>query len=131
MIESRNQMVPRIPMRPTSPARPASPKKTTQTQPTPSVGVRAIVEDLLGCKWSLAVLDAVRSGVLRPGAMERHIEGISKKVLGERLRKLVRYGVVERKDLARLPLHVEYHLTAFGRRLTAVLDAIDRIELER
>ncbi|MBK7948776.1 MAG: helix-turn-helix transcriptional regulator [Deltaproteobacteria bacterium] len=91
---------------------------------------REIVEDLLGCKWSLAVIDAARLGIVRPGAMERHIDGISKKVLNERLRKLVRYGVVERKELASRPLHVEYPLTPFGLRLLDVLDAIDGLEIQ-
>ena len=34
-----------------------------------------MVEDIVGCKWSLAVLGAVREGVARPGALEHRIEG--------------------------------------------------------
>jgi DNA-binding HxlR family transcriptional regulator len=56
--------------------------------------VARMVEDIMGCKWSLAVLGAVRGGVCRPGAMEHAIEGLSKKVLNERLGKLVRYGIL-------------------------------------
>lgn len=108
-------------------------KSRNQTVPpppaTPSrIAAREIVEDLIGCKWSLAVIDSVRAGIVRPGAMERHIAGISKKVLNERLRKLLRYGVLTRRDLGTLPLHVEYHLTELGTRLLAVLDAIDRLD---
>ena len=44
------------------------------------------LEDVVGCKWSVSVLLAVGEGVNRPGALERHIEGISTKVLSERLR---------------------------------------------
>ena len=43
---------------------------------TPNVA--RMVEDIVGCKWSLAVLGAVRGGVCRPGAMEHAIEGLSK-----------------------------------------------------
>jgi DNA-binding HxlR family transcriptional regulator len=32
-----------------------------------------IVEDIVGCKWSLAVLERVRNGVSRPGALEREL----------------------------------------------------------
>ena len=47
-----------------------------------------MVEDIVGCKWSLAVIDLVRRGICRPGAMEHAIDGLSAKVLNERLRKL-------------------------------------------
>jgi hypothetical protein len=36
--------------------------------------VSRMVEDIVGCKWSLAVLGAVRGGVCRPGALEHAIE---------------------------------------------------------
>ena len=49
------------------------------------VNVARMVEDIVGVKWSLAVLGAVRGGVVRPGAIEHAIEGLSKKVLNERL----------------------------------------------
>lgn len=87
-----------------------------------------MVEDVLGCKWTLRVLGAIRSGVLRPGALEREVGGISTKVLNERLRKLLRFGVIERRAYPELPPRVEYRLTAFGRRFTRVLDAVEALE---
>ncbi len=51
------------------------------------------LEDVVGCKWSVSVLQAVAEGISRPGALERHIAGISTKVLSERLRKLTHYGL--------------------------------------
>ena len=92
--------------------------------------VHRIVEDLVGCKWSLAVLARVRQGVLRPGALEHAIPGISTKVLNERLRKLVRYGVLERIAYAEIPPRVEYRMTAFGDRLGEVLERIAALEAE-
>lgn len=41
--------------------------------------VARIVEDIIGCKWSLAVIGAVRRGVQRPGAIEHAIDGLSKR----------------------------------------------------
>lgn len=61
-----------------------------------------MVEDILGCKWSLAVLARVRQGVHRPGALEQSIEGISTKVLNERLRKLTRFGILQRTSYPEL-----------------------------
>ncbi len=50
--------------------------------------VNTMLEDILGCKWSLSVLRLVRDGVRRPGAMQKAVDGLSTKVLNERLRKL-------------------------------------------
>ena len=41
--------------------------------------VDVLLEDVLGCRWTISVLRAVGGGVNRPGALERHIEGISAK----------------------------------------------------
>ncbi len=95
---------------------------------TPNVA--RMVEDIVGCKWSLAVLGAVRGGVCRPGAMERAIDGLSKKVLNERLNKLVRFGILEKKAYAELPPRVEYRFTPFGDRFLGVLDDIDALQRE-
>jgi DNA-binding HxlR family transcriptional regulator len=89
-----------------------------------------MVEDIVGCKWSLAVLGAVRGGVCRPGAMGHAIAGLSKKVLNERLSKLVRFGILERHAFAELPPRVEYRLTPFGDKFCGVLDGIDRLQGE-
>lgn len=87
-----------------------------------------IVEDVVGCKWSIAVLTMVRNGVVRPGAMERSTEGLTKKVLNERLRKLVRFGILERVAHAESPPRVEYRLTAFGERFGGILDRIQELD---
>jgi DNA-binding HxlR family transcriptional regulator len=89
-----------------------------------------MVEDIVGCKWSLAVLGAVRSGVHRPGALEHSIDGLSKKVLNERLAKLVRYAILDKQAYAELPPRVEYRLTAFGRKFCGLLDAIEALQRE-
>ncbi len=89
-----------------------------------------MVEDVVGCKWSLAVLGAVRRGVCRPGAIEHAIEGLSKKVLNERLRKLVRFGILEKRTFAEVPPRVEYRLTRFGERFAELVDGVERLQRE-
>jgi len=89
-----------------------------------------MVEEIVGCKWSLAVLGAVRRGVHRPGAMEHAIEGVSKKVLNERLRKLVRFGILEKRSFPEVPPRVEYHLTPFGARFSELMDGVERLQSE-
>lgn len=89
-----------------------------------------MVESIVGCKWSITVLSLVRTGVRRPGAMERAVDGLSAKVLNERLTKLVRFGILEKQTFAEVPPHVEYHITAFGNRFAKLLDEVDRLEQE-
>jgi DNA-binding HxlR family transcriptional regulator len=100
-----------------------------QTMTTPPK-VSRMVEDIVGCKWSLAVLGMVRGGVCRPGAMEHAIDGLSKKVLNERLAKLVRFGILDKHAYAEMPPRVEYRLTAFGDRFCGLLDGIDALQRE-
>jgi DNA-binding HxlR family transcriptional regulator len=99
--------------------------------PSPSaVPVARMVEDIVGCKWSIAVLALVRSGVQRPGAMEHAIDGLSAKVLNERLRKLMRFGILAKRVYPEVPPRVEYELTRFGSRFSAILDAVDTLQAE-
>jgi DNA-binding HxlR family transcriptional regulator len=89
-----------------------------------------MVEDVVGCKWSLSVLGAVRSGVRRPGALEREIAGITTKVLNERLAKMVRFEILEKRSYPEIPPRVEYRLTRFGQRFVGILDRIDALQAE-
>lgn len=95
-----------------------------------SPSVAEMLESIVGCKWSLAVLDVIVAGIHRPGEMCRACEGISAKVLNERLRKLERFQVVERTVFPEVPPRVEYHLTAFGRRFIPLVDAVGTLQRE-
>ena len=65
------------------------------------------LEDVVGCKWSAAIGAALGRGVHRPGQLERFIPGISTKVLTERLRRMLAYGLITRTDwLSYLRLHM-------------------------
>lgn len=92
--------------------------------------VASMVESIVGCKWSLSVLASIRSGVVRPGALERACAGISNKVLNERLRKLVGFGILERRAFGEIPPRVEYHFTPLGDRFLEILDGIERLQRE-
>lgn len=89
------------------------------------------LEDVVGCKWSAAVVGALKRGVRRPGELERYIPGISTKVLTERLRKLAGYGLIVREDLsASAVLHVEYRLTPVGEKLAAIVEQLHALQAE-
>lgn len=89
-----------------------------------------MVEDIVGCKWSLSVLGGIRAGHLRPGALRRSIDGLTAKVLNERLTKMVRFGILARQSHAEVPPRVEYRLTPFGRRFLRILDQVDALDAE-
>ncbi|MCS7091236.1 MAG: helix-turn-helix domain-containing protein [Verrucomicrobiota bacterium] len=86
------------------------------------------LEDVVGCKWSAAVISAIACGVTRPGQLERFIPGISTKVLNERLRKLLDYGLITRSEKVGRVMEVHYHLTPTGRKLSRILEQIRRLD---
>lgn len=88
------------------------------------------LEDVIGCKWSVAVLTTVAEGVIRPGEIERHIEGISTKVLSERFRKLTAYGLLAKHAYAELPPRTEYELTQKGKSLVNIIRQIHELDSE-
>jgi DNA-binding HxlR family transcriptional regulator len=88
------------------------------------------LEDVVGCKWSAAVVAAIGRGVTRPGQLERFIPGISTKVLNERLRKLLDYGVITRAEFPGKVLRVEYHLSATGRKLVGIIERLRDLDEE-
>lgn len=92
--------------------------------------VAGMVENIVGCKWSMAVLGMVQQGIHRPGAMEHALPGLSKKVLNERLKKLVRFGILERQAYAEVPPRVEYRLSPFGRKFARLIRDIEALQRE-
>ncbi|WGZ96152.1 MAG: helix-turn-helix domain-containing protein [Candidatus Thiothrix putei] len=86
------------------------------------------LEDVVGCKWSVSVLQAIAEGISRPGALERHIEGISTKVLGERLRKLTAYGLLSRQVYPEIPPHTEYTITENGKKLALIIAQLQSLD---
>src|SRR6476646_6718692 len=92
--------------------------------------VAMLLEEVIGCRWTISVLAAVAKGIKRPGALERHIEGISTKVLGDRLRHFTRAGIFERVQFPEIPPRVEYQLTDFGRKFMRLLQEVERLQAE-
>lgn len=86
--------------------------------------------EVIGCKWSVSVLKAIADNVTRPGKLERHIEGISKKVLSERLRKLTDYGLLQKNAFAEVPPRTEYSLTENGKKLICIIDQVKTLDME-
>ncbi len=63
-------------------------------------------------RWKIQILCAMRKGPVRLGQLARTIPGASKKMLAYNLRHLESAGIVARRDMSDLVLHVEYELEA-------------------
>ena len=84
------------------------------------------LEDVIGCEWS--VLTNVGKDIHRPGELERSIEGISTKVLSERFRKLVEYGLLDKRSFKELPPRTEYYLTEKGSKVVEIILQIKALD---
>ncbi len=104
--------------------------ETKEKNISSELSVGRMVEDIVGCKWSLVILSAVRKGILRPGAIQRSVENLSTKVLNERLSKMVRFGILIKQTFPESPPKVEYKLTRFGDRFIEILDQIEILQAD-
>ncbi|WP_433921052.1 winged helix-turn-helix transcriptional regulator [Paenibacillus taichungensis] len=75
------------------------------------------VLDIISNKWTALVIYAMENGKIRYGEMLRRVEGISKKMLTQTVRKLERDGLVQRHITPTVPPSVEYSLTTLGETL--------------
>ena len=82
------------------------------------------VLDLISDRWTTLVIGLLEQKSHRFSELQRHIGGISQKMLSHTLRQLERDGLVTRTVYAQVPLKVEYALTPLGRTLCEPLAAI-------
>jgi DNA-binding HxlR family transcriptional regulator len=80
--------------------------------------------ELIGRRWTGAILRALLTGITRFSDLTAAIPGLSDRMLSERLKELEVEGIVERRVIPATPVRVEYHLTEKGRALGAVMEAI-------
>jgi DNA-binding HxlR family transcriptional regulator len=80
--------------------------------------------ELIGRRWTGAVVRALADGAIRFGEVTAAVPGLSDRMLSERLKELEAEGIVSRIVVPDYPVRIEYRLTAKGRDLGAVMDAI-------
>ena len=96
------------------------PKPNPYNRACPSQSILA----LIGGKWSMLIVCALRAGPRRTDDLKRRLDGVSAKMLTQTLRELERHGMVERTVLATMPPQVEYAQTALGRGFLAAASAL-------
>jgi len=79
---------------------------------------------VIGGKWKLRIIVALKDGNKRFNEMQRLIEGISAKVLSTELKDLELNGFIRRNVFTGTPVVVEYQLTEYADTLGDVLQAL-------
>lgn len=75
-------------------------------------------------KWTLLLLRDLAGGPCRFTQLERSLEGISPRTLSQRLKVLEDEGIIDREVFAEAPPRVEYRLTAKGRDIVPIVEAM-------
>jgi DNA-binding HxlR family transcriptional regulator len=89
----------------------------------PSCSVAACAE-IIGSKWTALLVHDLSEGPRRFSELEHSCPGISPRTLSERLRALELQEIVERQSYPESPPRVEYELTAKGRSLLPIIEAM-------
>ncbi len=73
--------------------------------------------ELIGKRWTGAIVCALTERPLRFGELAKTVPGLSDRLLSQRLRELEEEGLVEREVEPGSPVHVTYSLTEAGAEL--------------
>jgi DNA-binding HxlR family transcriptional regulator len=76
---------------------------------------------IIGKKWAVLIIREMFRGTRQFNRILENIEGITPKVLTERLRELEKFGIIKRRIVSEYPIKVEYELTDLGKAFEPVL----------
>jgi DNA-binding HxlR family transcriptional regulator len=76
---------------------------------------------IIGKKWAVLIIREMFRGTTQFNRFLENIEGITPKVLTERLRELEKLGIIKRRIVSEYPVRVEYELTELGKEFEPVL----------
>jgi len=76
---------------------------------------------IIGKKWTVLIIREILRGHKQFNRFIQNIEGITPKVLTERLRELELLGIIKREIVSEYPIRVEYTLTDTGRGFEPVI----------
>jgi DNA-binding HxlR family transcriptional regulator len=80
--------------------------------------------DLIGDRWSLLVVRDLMRGKRRFAEFLESSEGIPTNILADRLKRLVKSGIITSKRYSKHPPRLEYSLTEKGKDLRPVIRAM-------
>ena len=82
--------------------------------------------NILGKKWNCLIIRSMLSAPRRFSDISNYVEGLSDRLLSQRLQELEESGIVERRVYDSKPVLVEYALTEKGAAFRQVVEAIQR-----
>lgn len=103
---------------------------STDNRPQPRIlderecrGFQTAIE-LVGRRWTGAILLSITRGARRFGEITRSVDGLSDRLLSQRLKELESEGLVERTVVPTTPAHSVYTLSTRGLRLMEALQPL-------
>lgn len=87
--------------------------------------------ELVGRRWTGSILTAAQQGASRFGEFRAAIDGISDRLLSQRLKELEAAGLIERVVIPSTPVQIRYRLSPDGVSLLAALQPLARWSLRR
>lgn len=79
----------------------------------------------LGGKWNLIIIKSIGTEEIRFGQIKRHIPDVSEKVLIDKLKVLVSYEIVIRKNFNEVPPKVSYRLSKTGLEALKIVENLE------
>ena len=80
---------------------------------------------VIGNKWTIPILWALCSEPKGFNQLEREVQGVSPRILSERLKEMAANNLVEKTVFPTTPPTVQYALTAKGRSLKPIIAQLD------
>jgi DNA-binding HxlR family transcriptional regulator len=87
--------------------------------------------ELIGRRWTGSVLQAAARGARRFGEYRAMIEGISDRLLSQRLKELEAAGLIDRVVVPSTPVQIFYGLTPDGQALVDALQPLSQWSMRR
>lgn len=90
----------------------------------PKIGCIASAMEIIGNKWTALILRDLATSPSRFCNLEKTVGNINPRTLSQRLDDLEAHGIITKQTFAEVPPRTEYTLTAKGRDLIPVLEAM-------
>ncbi|GGT15882.1 winged helix-turn-helix transcriptional regulator [Streptomyces chromofuscus] len=87
--------------------------------------------ELVGRRWTGSVLFAAARGARRFGEFRAAIDGISDRLLSQRLKELESQGLIRRTVIPTTPVRVQYSLAPSGQALIDALQPLAKWSMQR
>lgn len=102
----------------------AAPAMSQNDALTPYCPVFQSAVELIGRRWTGAIVRSMLCGSLRFSDILHNVPGLSDRLLSERLRELEAQGIVSRTVYPETPVRIEYALTEKGTELQEIVLAL-------